>query len=278
MIKFKILYLYFKKYQSILSLNFSENSFYLECVMLKKIVLALSCALVACQPMPSQTIQSNSTKALNKENNQPNQETTMTITPKDCKSKLHRVTDRDDLIRQIYETAILEDCLYSMSTKELQAIWDIPVLTVEEERQKYPSKKAPTLEPVDIHSRLGLYVVRSEIENAKFYTENFNTVNLTIRLNLSSFEKQRTLFLEGNFPEFLGTPIVKEFDPIATTMRYPIFADFHQKYGSRKSDFIQGTTNYYWNINNRQITAGTYIQPIITKLIFSNRIVHDIGL
>lgn len=41
---------------------------------------------------------------------------------------LHKVENRDDLIKQMYDTAFKDDCLYTMHASELQEIWQIPVI------------------------------------------------------------------------------------------------------------------------------------------------------
>lgn len=223
-----------------------------------KMKFALLLITAACHPIPTKTVPTHT----------PNKkESAMTIAPKDCESKLHKVTDRDDLIRQIYETAILEDCLYSIPNKELQAIWDIPVVTGEEEREKHLEQSRLMLDPIDIDSRLGLYVARYQHDNDKDVFVFFR-----IKLNWDLFEKQRTLFLEGHFPKFLGTPTTRkiETNPFKTTMRYPVYFDFPKYYQHMKDGFIKGETSYQWNINNKKIYANTYSQPIVPEITFTN--------
>ena len=48
--------------------------------------------------------------------------------PQSCKDYLHKVTDLDDLIRQMFQTGLFDNCLYDMTPEELHQIWGIPVL------------------------------------------------------------------------------------------------------------------------------------------------------
>ena len=44
-----------------------------------------------------------------------------------CLITLHKVTSRDDLIGQMFQTALEDDCLYHFTSTELEKIWGIPV-------------------------------------------------------------------------------------------------------------------------------------------------------
>ena len=54
-----------------------------------------------------------------------------------CRRMLHKVESRDDLIKQMYETAFKDDCLYVMHAEELKNM-EIPVTdSYPEMYQKY---------------------------------------------------------------------------------------------------------------------------------------------
>ena len=78
-----------------------------------------------------------------------------------CRKQLHRATDQDDLIQQMYYTALRDNCLYAMDLEELQRIWDIPVL---EGWDTYPSS-----------SRLGIWVNKTDNFTIYPISTNFYT-------------------------------------------------------------------------------------------------------
>ena len=83
----------------------------------------------------------------NKENSPNTQtvkkETTMEQVRNRCRRMLHKVESRDDLIKQMYETAFKDDCLYVMHAEELKEIWKIPVTDSYPEMPKYLDIESP---------------------------------------------------------------------------------------------------------------------------------------
>lgn len=120
----------------------------------------------------------------NKENSPNTQtvkkETTMEQVRNRCRRMLHKVESRDDLIKQMYETAFKDDCLYVMHAEELKEIWKIPVTDSYPEMPKY----------LDIESPIGMYVV---IEHTSYKT------NIYISMTKKYREKKEVFFLRITF-------------------------------------------------------------------------------
>lgn len=148
-----------------------------------------------------------------------------------CREKLHKVTDRDDLIQQLYETAFEDDCVYEMSNEDLERIWGIPVK--QHEYFSPPTQEEilndPSIQLRDIDSPLGFYIVTS-----KDY----------IGLGLSRDAYNRgvgTLFPEGHFPEIFGD--FSKFEMSAEMIEGKGL--FTTKYASKPTDYIQNGYIYY---------------------------------
>ena len=110
-----------------------------------------------------------------------------------CLKTLHKVTCRDDLIDQMYETALEDDCLYHFTSAELEKIWGIPVfdyVQVDPMMLPIPPNK-------DIESPIGLYVEKDTVPaGTSFY----------MKMTLSELEKHFSIFPEGYFPSILPEP------------------------------------------------------------------------
>lgn len=162
-----------------------------------------------------------------------------------CRPHLHRAENRDDLIRQMFQTGLLDDCLYSMLPEELQRIWDIPVVPVNKD----------TYSGADIPSRLGLYVAYSRF-------------GLSIRLNKDSIENIGTLFPEGHYPYFMPEPsLIEKADFSWGTHHNNLKWTVHR---AQESDQIQHGNEHVWVKGNRSIEAGVYMYGAIVSLAFYN--------
>ena len=76
-----------------------------------------------------------------------------------CVKTLHKVTSRDDLIVQMFETALEDDCLYHFTSAELEKIWGIPIA----DYIQVDPLKLPVHPNKDIESPIDLYVVKNTI-------------------------------------------------------------------------------------------------------------------
>ena len=169
-----------------------------------------------------------------------------------CRKQLHRATDQDDLIQQMYYTALRDDCLYAMDLEELQKIWDIPVL---KGGDAYPSS-----------SRLGIWVNK---------TDNF-TIYPILTNSYTEYEqnvKPKSMFIDNNFPSFLPRPIV--IDKTEEMLNSEPLTDgvIDYDYKSNKftqPGFIQAGFRYIWKRGNREMEAVNLYGSII-KIKFSTR-------
>ena len=162
-----------------------------------------------------------------------------------CRPHLHRAENRDDLIRQMFQTGLLDDCLYSMPPEELQRIWDIPVVP----------KNKDTHIGADIPSRLGLYVA-------------YSIHGLSIRLNKDSIENIGTLFPEGRYPHFMPEPsLIKKADFSWGTHHNNLKWTVHR---AQESDQIQHGQEHIWVKGNRSMEACAYMYGAIVSLAFYN--------
>lgn len=169
-----------------------------------------------------------------------------------CRKQLHRATDQDDLIQQMYYTALRDDCLYAMDLEELQKIWDIPVL---KGGDAYPSS-----------SRLGIWVNK---------TDNF-TIYPILTNSYTEYEqnvKPKSMFIDNNFPSFLPRPIV--IDKTEEMLNSEPLTDGVMDYDYKSSKFtqpgfIQAGFRYIWKRGNREMEAVNLYGSII-NIKFSTR-------
>lgn len=155
-----------------------------------------------------------------------------------CRNVLHKVENRDDLIKQMYATAFKNNCLYELSADELQKTWGIPVFT-----------SAP--DPKKVDTPLGMYVVKSEPD----YQTNFY-----IALTDSALKKQKTLFPEMNFPSFLPEPKKAKIPENAHPEVIP--------FTSSQEGQIKSGYHYFWRENNREMVATNSGNGAIIALTF----------
>ncbi|UOP04386.1 hypothetical protein LVJ77_08625 [Conchiformibius kuhniae] len=174
--------------------------------------------------------------------NQPNKNT--------CSQKLHKAENRDDLIKQMYQTGFLDECLYQYTPEQLTAIWQIPVIF-----QKDDSDNAGDDAP------FGLYVVHqplNEYQRPMFY----------IRMNQTAMNQVGSIFPEGYFPDVLPKPdfIEQYADNFApSTFRPRIHPTV---YRDKPGDQIQHGTKYFWVNGYRIISTGIYPHGAIISFNF----------
>ena len=162
-----------------------------------------------------------------------------------CRKQLHRATDQDDLIQQMYYTALRDNCLYAMDLEELQKIWDIPVL---KGGDAYPSS-----------SRLGIWVNK---------TDNF-TIYPILTNSYTEYEqnvKPKSMFIDNNFPSFLPRPIV--IDKTEEMLNSEPLTDGVIDYDYKSSEFaqpgfIQAGFRYIWKRGFREMEAINLYGSII---------------
>lgn len=211
-----------------------------------KIKFLFLLAMAACQPMPAKTTPTHTPNSLNKK------EIAMKSSPQDCKSKLHKVADRDDLIRQMYETAILEDCLYDFSAKELENIWQIPVYNKLDEE-------------LNVVSNIDLYVTKWD------WAEKGILFSIEVPKTVS---KEHEFIFTHEFPEFLPIPNKKQFTTKGELTDYDYSKDIERIWEEKnlhKKGFIQPNMQYYWHYQGREMFAHNYIHGV-TSLTFTNNL------
>ena len=169
-----------------------------------------------------------------------------------CLKTLHKVTSRDDLIGQMFETALENDCLYHFTSAELEKIWGIPVadyIQVDPLWLPVPPNK-------DIESPIGLYVVKNEVPAGATFR---------IEMTLSELEKHFSIFPEGRFPSILPQP--KSFALNEAALRHP--PTYIPPYQLPPQAKIKAGRKYYWFKDNRAV-AVTSFEGEVTYLRFTN--------
>ena len=169
-----------------------------------------------------------------------------------CLKKLHPVKNRDDLIAQMFETALEDDCLYHFTSAELEKIWGIPVfdyVQVDPMMLPIPPNK-------DIESPIGLYVEKDTVPaGTSFY----------MKMTLSELEKHFSIFPEGRFPHTLPAP--KSYAlPEAALRHAPAYLPPYQSPPQAK---IKAGRTYYWFKDNRAVAVTSFVGEI-TYFWFTN--------
>ena len=194
------------------------------------------------QPEPTQ---STPPKKQKEPNPKPNQS---------CHPYLHKVTDLDDLIKQMFQTAVFDDCLYDMQPETLQEIWGIPVIT-EGSYLKYSVYLADVLSPFPF-----------------FVHRDPNRKMLSIALNTQGYKQDGTLFPSGKFPDFLPEPSgsrVVDYSPIGGG-----WLQLSEHYQAKPDAQIKPNTTYGWVniVNNNFIEVQTDIgeDGAVWRLVFES--------
>ena len=169
-----------------------------------------------------------------------------------CLKKLHQVKNRDDLIAQMFETALEDDCLYHFTSTELEKIWGIPVfdyVQVDPMMLPIPPNK-------DIESPIGLYVVKNEVPAGATFR---------IEMTLSELNKHFSIFPEGRFPSILPQP--KSFALNEAALRHP--PTYIPPYQLPPQAKIKAGRKYYWFKDNRAVAVTSFVGEV-TYLRFTN--------
>ena len=178
-----------------------------------------------------------------------------------CLKTLHKGTSRDDLISQMFQTALEDDCLYHFTSAELEKIWGIPVFDYVQ-----PADGTDFSKPLskDIESSIGLYIEKETIPaGTSFYIE----------MTLSELNQHFSIFPEERFPHTLPAP--KSYAlPEAALRHAPAYLPPYQSPPQAK---IKAGRKYYWFKDNRSL-ATTSFRGEIMRLWFTNfRNITDIS-
>ena len=170
-----------------------------------------------------------------------------------CLQTLHKVTSRDDLIAQMFETALEDDCLYHFTSTELEKIWGIPVfdyVQVDPMMLPIPPNK-------DIESPIGLYVEKDTVPaGTSFY----------MKMTLSELEKHFSIFPEGYFPSILPEPKSFALPEAAIRSHHVTYIPPYQSPPQAK---IKADRMYYWFKDNQAVATSGFVGEI-TYLSFLN--------
>ena len=170
-----------------------------------------------------------------------------------CLQTLHKVTSRDDLIAQMFETALEDDCLYHFTSTELEKIWGIPVfdyVQVDPMMLPIPPNK-------DIESPIGLYVEKDTVPaGTSFY----------MKMTLSELEKHFSIFPEGYFPSILPEPKSFALPDAAIRSHHVTYIPPYQSPPQAK---IKADSMYYWFKDNQAVATSGFVGEI-TYLSFLN--------
>ena len=171
-----------------------------------------------------------------------------------CLKKLHPVQNRDDLIAQMFETALEDDCLYHFTSTELEKIWGIPVFDYVQ-----PAAETDFSKPrnKDIESSIGLYVETKTVPAG---------VSFSIEMTLSELNKHFSIFPEGRFPNTLPAPKSFALPEAALRQHHPTYIPPYQSPPQAK---IKAGRTYYWFKDNRAV-ALTSLVGEVTHLWFTN--------
>ena len=177
-----------------------------------------------------------------------------------CLKTLHKVTSRDDLIAQMFETALEDDCLYHFSPTELEKIWDIPVfdyVQVDPMMLPIPPNK-------DIESPIGLYVVKNEVPAGATFR---------IEMTLSELNQHFSIFPKGHFTSVLPNP--KSFALNEAALRHP--PAYLPPYQSPPQAKIKAGRTYYWVKENRAVAVTSFLGEVTYLWFTSSRRYSDIS-
>ena len=170
-----------------------------------------------------------------------------------CLKKLHQVKNRDDLIGQMFETALENDCLYHFTSADLEKIWGIPVfdyVQVDPMMLPIPPNK-------DIESPIGLYVEKDTVPaGTSFY----------MKMTLSELEKHFSIFPEGYFPSILPEPKSFALPDAAIRSHHVTYIPPYQSPPQAK---IKADRMYYWFKDNQAVATSGFVGEI-TYLSFLN--------
>ena len=178
-----------------------------------------------------------------------------------CLKKLHPVQNRDDLIAQMFETALEDGCLYHFTSTELEKIWGIPVFDYVQ-----PADGTDFSKPLnkDIESSIGLYVEKTTAPAG---------ANFRIEMTMSELNQHFSIFPEGSFPSILPKP--KSYAlPEAALRHAPAYLPPYQSPPQAK---IKVGRKYYWFKDNRSLSTTSYRGEIMSLWFTNFRNITDIS-
>ena len=178
-----------------------------------------------------------------------------------CLITLHKVTSRDDLIKQMFETALEDDCLYHFSPTELEKIWDIPVFDYVQ-----PADGTDFSKPLnkDIESSIGLYVEKTTAPAG---------ANFRIEMTMSELNQHFSIFPKGYFTSVLPNP--KSFALNEAALRHP--PAYLPPYQSPPQAKIKAGRTYYWVKENRAVAVTSFLGEVTYLWFTSSRRYSDIS-
>ena len=170
-----------------------------------------------------------------------------------CLKKLHPVQNRDDLIAQMFETALEDGCLYHFTSTELEKIWGIPVFDYVQ-----PADGTDFSKPLnkDIESSIGLYVEKTTAPAG---------ANFRIEMTMSELNQHFSIFPKGYFTSVLPNP--KSFALNEAALRHP--PAYLPPYQSPPQAKIKAGRTYYWVKENRAVAVTSFLGEV-TYLWFTN--------
>lgn len=176
-----------------------------------------------------------------------------------CKN-LHKVTSRDDLLKQLYETAYKNDCVFDMSAEELQEIWQVPV-SDDSFRYQYSVKELRE------DFTLGYYPEQSPFDFYVYYYDREDASSIGLSLTQDALRSGHyTLFPENDFPDFLEKP-----SEDYTTATIPGAFHVETPYEKHPEQGIQHYHAYQWKrglIYYREMGARTQTDGEVFDFVF----------
>ena len=215
------------------------------------IILACSIALCACSP--EQTNQQSG-----------NTDVSPAATEKAkarCMNTLHHVSNRDDLISQMFQTALEDDCLYHFTSAELEKIWGIPVFDYVQ-----PADGTDFSKPLnkDIESPIGLYVEKTTAPAGATFR---------IEMTMTELNQHFSIFPKGHFTSVLPNP--KSFALNEAALRHP--PAYLPPYQSPPQAKIKAGRTYYWVKENRAVAVTSFLGEVTYLWFTSSRRYSDIS-
>ena len=173
-----------------------------------------------------------------------------------CHPYLHKVTSLDDLIKQMFQTAVFDDCLYDMQPETLQEIWGIPVITEGNYR----------------HYSVYLADVPSPFPFFVHYYQDINRKMLSIALNTQGYKQDGTLFPSGKFPDFMPEPSASS--PIDHSPIVGGWLQLSEYYRAKPDAQIKPNRTFTWvnivNSNFIDVRADIGEEGAIWRLLFES--------
>ena len=178
-----------------------------------------------------------------------------------CLQALHKVTSRDDLIGQMFQTALEDDCLYHFTSAELEKIWSIPVFDYVQ-----PADGTDFSKPLnkDIESSIGLYVEKTTAPAG---------ANFRIEMTMSELNQHFSIFPKGYFTSVLPNP--KSFALNEAALRHP--PAYLPPYQSPPQAKIKAGRTYYWVKENRAVAVTSFLGEVTYLWFTSSRRYSDIS-